>query len=155
MCRYIIGIDPDTEKNGVAIMEESSEMRDLKYVVEAKLTLTTMRFFDLFQYLKRNADQISHVRVEAGWLNKKANWHNNNKGPGVAARIGSATGANAEVGRKICEMLDYLHISYDTVKPLKKIWKNGKISHAELESLLKRKLPRTNQESRDAALLII
>lgn len=141
----IIGIDPDIESSGVAVRHAPGDQWEL----------TTMRYFELFDYLKENADQIKQVRVEAGWLNKKANWHNNNKGPGVAARIGSATGANAEVGRKICEMLDYLCIPYTTVKPLKKIWRKGKISHEELERLLKRKLKRTNQESRDAALLIL
>ena len=71
-------------------------------------------------------------------------------------------GANHETGRKIVEMCEHKEYSVSLVKPLEKRWKGprGKITHAELESVLKgRKLTlnkkRTNQDERDSILIAI
>ncbi|MFW2140940.1 hypothetical protein ACG94V_18270, partial [Acinetobacter sp. ULE_I001] len=60
----IIGIDPDLEKSGVAVLKDGS------------LRLDNMRFYDLTKYFEVNKDQIKKVVIEAGWMNKKSNLHN-------------------------------------------------------------------------------
>ncbi|MBE99333.1 hypothetical protein [Flavobacterium coralii] len=141
----IIGIDPDTNKSGVAIKDDLG------------IELKTLKFFELFDLLKGNATRIRKVRIEASWL-IKSNWHKKVKGSAaVNARIGNHTGSNHETGRKIVEMCQYLKIPYDEVKPLKKIWKgpDKKITHEELSRMVPNLPNRTNSEQRDACLLIL
>lgn len=151
MNNITIGIDPDTDKNGVCVFD-----KELK-----KIELSTLTFFQLFDYLKFAKESIFVVKIEAGWKNVKKNFHGA-KNTFTAAKIGANVGANHEAGKKIVEMCEHLNIKYKEIKPLKKIWKSptGKISHNELQSLLKfRGIPeiigRTNQESRDAALICL
>lgn len=140
----LIGIDPDVTKSGVAAKLQSG------------ISLYTLTFFQLFDFLKAHKEQITNVRIEASWLIKH-NW--NKKATGTAAinaNIGNAAGRNHETGRKIVEMCQYMSIPHQEVMPLKKMWKakDGKISHEELARIIT--LPkRTNQEQRDAALLIL
>lgn len=142
----IIGIDPDVNKNGVAIYNKHKKSLELK----------SLTFFELFEYLNSSKSNLKKVVIEGGWLNKKSNFHNERSGVRVAAKIGSHTGANHEVGRKIVEMCEYLQIQHKVQKPLRKIWKgpDRKITHKELVSLTGIAVKRTNQEQRDAALLV-
>ena len=140
--KYIIGIDPDCKKSGVAIYKDK------------KLELKTLSFFELYDFLIEYKYSVKKVIIEGGHLNKKSNFHVNNKGVGVAARIGSNTGANHETGKKIAEMCEYLKIDYKVIKPLRKVWKKGKISHIEFNKLTGHNFKRTNQEERDASLLV-
>lgn len=140
----LIGIDPDVDKSGVAVK------------VDRTIELYSLRFFSLFDYLSQHKAAISMVRIEASWLIKH-NW--NKKATGSAAinaRIGNNAGSNHETGRKIVEMCQHLSIPYQEVMPLRKSWKGkgGKITHDELARITQ--LPkRTNQEERDACLLIL
>ncbi|WP_343320245.1 hypothetical protein [Sphingobacterium multivorum] len=141
----IIGIDPDVDKSGVAIYNK----------VTKGIELSVLSFFSLFDLLKLEKSKIREVVVEASWLIKKSNFHNETKGARVASRIGSKTGANHEVGRKIVEMCESLDIKCICVRPLKKRWKgrDGKITHEEFK-MLTNISQRTNQEMRDAGLLV-
>lgn len=138
MGRLLIGIDPDTEKNGVA------------YVNGVNISLRNMTFFELFdllKYAKENFDDILVV-VEGGWLNK-SNWHKSEKGSAALnAKIGSHTGANHETGKKIVEMIEYLEIKYKVVKPTK-----SKIKADSFKKITKIQ-EQTNQEKRDAYMLV-
>ncbi len=134
----IIGIDPDTKESGVAIWDRR----------EKSLWLGMKQFFGLFVFLNFYKSTIIKVVIEAGWLNKKSNWHNERQGVGVAARIGKNTGANHETGRKIVEMCVYLDLKYELVKPTK-----SKLNHADFVKLTKYK-GQTNQETRDAGCLV-
>lgn len=140
----LIGIDPDVDKSGMAVKDSLG------------ISLHTLKFFDLYEFLLRNRDKVTKVRIEASWLIKH-NWNKKAKGTAaINARIGNDAGRNHEVGRKIVEMCQHLLIPYQEVEPLKKHWKgpDGKITHDELSRMAK--LPaRTNQEQRDACLLII
>ena len=141
----IVGIDPDTLKSGVATKTKGS------------ISLYSLSFFQLFDFLSKNRESITNVRVEASWLIKH-NWHAKLKGTAaINTSIGNDAGRNHETGRKIVEMCVYLEIPYQEVKPLKKIWKgpDKKITHQELAMLIPGIPKRTNQEVRDAALLII
>lgn len=154
--QYVIGIDPDVEKSGVAFLDCSTRM----------LEVDTLSFADLLDYLlsvKRKAEvQQKHVRIiiEAGWLNK-AHWHLSPKDTKQsAAAKGNSAGRNHEVGRKIAEMCEHWQLPYELIKPLAlkvcgvNIWKgpDGKITHNEL-SYFTGLTGRTNQEARDAALI--
>lgn len=142
----IIGIDPDIDKSGMAVKR-----------ADGAIELHNKTFFQLYSYLNMHKDNIKHVVVEASWLIKH-NWHANTKGSAALnAKIGSSTGANHEVGRKIVEMCEFLGIDFELKRPLKKKWKgpNGKITHEELAMLVPGLPKRTNSEQRDAALLIL
>lgn len=146
--KYIIGIDPDCDKSGVAVKDTATK----------KITLGTLSFFKLFDFLKKHGENIEVVKIEAAWLIEKSNWHVPNAGAAVSSRIGKNVGANHESGRKIAEMCEYLKVKYELVKPLRKRnWKgpNGKITHKEWVIVSKSELKSTNQEERDAGLLVL
>lgn len=149
--RTIIAIDPDVTKSGVAIID-----------VEKRIVETiSLSFPDLIERLYNLPDQEStHIAVEAGWLNSKSNFHGYYGSRGE--RIAKNVGANHETGRKIVEMCEHKGLSVSLVKPLGKRWKGsgGKITHEELESVLKgRRIglnkKRTNQDERDSILIAI
>lgn len=137
-----IGIDPDVDKSGVAVIENG------------EIELFSLSFWQLFEFLKERKPDL--VRVEGGWLNKMSNFRAG-KPTAALARIGKNVGSNHEAGRKIVEMCEYLQIKHEVVKPLQKHWKgtDGKITHEEVVKYFKIKQKRTNQEERDALLLLI
>lgn len=148
MNKLIIGIDPDVYKSGIAVLRP-----------DKKLELSNLSFFDLFDYLITDKAHIKIVKVEAGHLVKKANFHGS-KNTRTAAAIGRNVGANNEIGKKIVEMCRHYGLPVKEIKPLKKVWKGGKISHDELQRQLKFRgipeiLSKTNQEERDAALICL
>lgn len=156
-CDILIGIDPDVTKSGVAFLNRSSKA----------LEMSSLSFPELLDYLKfvqnqsKKTDTPFKVVIEAGWLNK-AHWHiRNSDNPRVASMKGNHTGRNHEVGRKIAEMCKHWQIPYELMKPLPKRWKgkDRKITHEEFNNELMRLkmpiLPRSNQEERDACLLIL
>jgi hypothetical protein len=145
MKKYIIGIDPDAEKSGLAIVNSEDNSFDLK----------DLDFWALFHYLDKIKSEIKIVRVEASWVIKH-NWHTKAKGSAALnASIGSKTGANHQVGKMIVSMCQDLGIEVQEVRPLKKIWKGtgGKISKKEFVELTGWK-GNASQEVRDAYLLI-
>lgn len=136
MNKVLIGIDPDTEKSGVAW-----------YISKDSFRLFNLTFFELFDSLK-DIETESLVYIEAGWLNK-SNWHKvANGSAAINASIGLRTGANHEVGRKIIEMCEYLEIEYVLVKPTK-----SKVNSETFNKITGHK-GRSNQEQRDACMLV-
>lgn len=138
----IIGIDPDVDKSGVAVKEDG------------EYSLYSLSFWDLFEFLSQCRPHL--VRIEGGWLNAKSNFRFA-KTTGIASRMGKNVGENHAVGRLIVEMCKYLKLEHEVVKPLQKVWKgkDGKITHEEVVKYFKIKNKRTNQEERDALLLIV
>ena len=147
-----IAIDPDVDKNGVAIYNK----------IDNQLELQSLTFGELVDYLLvlSNKD-VCQIIIEGGWLNH-SNWHlsyHDNKR--VACAKGNAAGRNHEVGRKIAELCKHWNINHKVIKPLRKCWKgkDGKITHEEIKSVLNNmniKCPsRTNQEERDATLIAL
>ena len=140
--KYWIGIDPDSEKNGY------SEWFD------KKLTLSNLKFFDLFDRIKglKEGCVLANVEltviIEAGWLNTKSNWHSYGHGEGVAARIGTKVGANHQTGKLIAEACEYLGIDYQLKKP-----ESSKVNCEYFKKVTGYQC-RTNQEQRDAAMLV-
>ena len=150
--KIYIGIDPDVDKNGVAVL-------DLK---TRKLTVKQLPFAETIKWINTLYEQILQkechgfkVIIEAGWLNK-SNWHLQRWDTRtVAAAKGVSQGRNEQVSRLLGEMMDFLKIPYEFKRPLAKCWsgKNRKITQDELEQVTQQKLGRLNQEGRDAALL--
>lgn len=146
----VIGIDPDVDESGVAYVEPESR------ILEA-MSLTFADLLDYLQYVRDKAQKQGKslvVVVEAGWLNK-AHWHVGKGGSAArSAAIGNHTGRNHEVGRKTVEMCRHYGIEVVEQPPLRKMWKgkDGKITHEELQ-IFTGITGKTNQETRDAALL--
>ena len=145
-----IGIDPDVKKSGVAIISHNKV-----------LSVLSLNFFELYEYLEISSQDIELIKIEASWL-ISTNFTAHSGTLAQRLKIANHIGANHEVGRKIMQMCDYLQIKYKLIKPLKKIWKgpNKKITHAELLNIWQvKKLgfvkKQTNQEERDAILLLM
>ena len=146
----VVGIDPDVDRNGVALLECGT----------GKLEISTLAFPDLLDYLLYQ-QRTSEVQgkslmavIEAGWMNK-GNWHLKNCDTrAVAVAKGVHQGRNEQVSRLLGEMCSHYGISFQFIKPLVKHWKgeNGKITHEEL-AYFTGIHGRTNQEGRDAALI--
>lgn len=149
---YVIGIDPDCEKSGVAIIDARGGR--LKYLASLSFPMlidTIMQ--EARQYELENARYM--VAVEAGWMISN-HWHVN---PGdskqLAATKGNAVGRNHETGRKIVEMLQWLKIPVQEIRPLRKGWSGNdkKVTHDELQYFIPGMPGRSNQEERDAILM--
>lgn len=135
---YIVGIDPDTKESGVAVWSKKT-----KTIV----TYSAMSFFELYDFLTENKDIIELVRIEAGWLNKKSNFHGNAyQTKRAGERIAKNVGSNHETGRKIVEMCDYLKLNHSEVLPL------GKLNKEYFKALTK--LDIKNQDIIDAVMLV-
>lgn len=140
----VVGIDPDCERSGVAILD----------VADRRLDVCAKTFPELLDYLRQLAAAGANVKivVEAGWMVAKSNYH---PAQGLRAeKIAKDVGANHETGRKIIEMCRHYGLQAVAVHPLNKCWRgrNGKITAKELE-IVTGYGRRTNQDGRDAALL--
>lgn len=144
--KYYIGIDPDVTASGVCIWD--SEAKEIVH-------LECMKFYELFDQLTEFSVILQYdgihtqVIVDAGWLNG-SNFHAK---PGqthrVSAQIGERTGANHEVGKKIIEMCEYLGLSVELHRPTK-----SKVDAKYFKQITKY-TKRTNQDQRDAAMLVV
>ena len=138
---FFVGIDPDVKESGFALYNPIDRIFE---------EIDSFSFFKLYDVLQCYIGIISLVRIEAGWLNTKSNFHNK---PGQSKesgeRIANYVGANAETGRKIVEMCDYLKLPYELVKPL-----CTKSIDSKLFNKITGYTKRTNQDQRDAAMLV-
>ena len=131
--RFLIGIDPDTIKSGVAsFLKQQGVMQDY-----SKIKITLLSFFELFEFLKVSKELYGSellVVIEAGWKNKKSNYHNNETTPFVREKIAHDIGRNHQSGIHIEEMCLYLDVRHELIQPSsntqkKKNKKNIKIVH--------------------------
>lgn len=148
---YIIGIDPDNCKSGIAIHNPKEKYLETK----------SLSFFELFDYLRENKENIKLIKIEGGWLNKKSNFRFA-KSQSIGEKMARDVGANHETGKKIIEMCEYLNIEYKVVKPLQKNWRGSgkKITDVELRRILfgmgiTFNQKRTNQDNRDSVLICL
>lgn len=153
--RYIIAIDPDARESGVVFLDVRSRT----------FSAHKMMFADLMKFLYlqtlnsiEEKKETTKVVIEAGWLNE-SNWHITGKYMSArkAAAIGRSVGMNHQTGMLIEQMSkDYFKLPTELQKPLKKCWKgkDGKITQEEMAEVTgKEKLPRMNQDQRDALLI--
>lgn len=140
--KILIGIDPDTEKNGVAMK------------VNKQFLLYNFDFFTLYQVLKelKENEQINDTKikvyVECGFLNKGNRHFKEQESMQFNGKISERVGANHETAKKICEMCESLKLDYEQVRPTKS--KINSVTFNEITGYEKR----SNQEQRDALMLI-
>lgn len=145
---HVIGIDPDITASGWA------------EVIDGKVS--HIACYDL-PHLDEQLRQLPHgtlVVIEASWLTTH-NWHGIRGSAARAAALGRSVGLNHATGMHIASLAEYHGLNVQLQAPLRKCWKgrDGKITANELRQhfgrYLPEKLPRTNQEERDAILLAI
>lgn len=132
----ILGIDPDLDKSGVAVLHDTK-----------KIEYSTLTFVDTLGFVRMNKPVIKCVYLEAGWLNQKSNWHGASN-MSVAASIGRNVGENHATGKLLKQCIEAEGIKVIEVKPTAK-----KLNAEDFAKLTKIKT-RTNQEVRDAIMLI-
>ena len=136
MTDLIIGIDPDLKKSGVAILGDSLELK-------------TMTFAETVELFRSQQDKIKKVVIEAGWENTKSNFHNRyGQRKSVGERIAKNVGENHATGKLIAEMAKECGLVVVLVKPTRTKLK------AEDFNRITGWQGRTNQEQRDAAMLV-
>lgn len=139
--KYIIGIDPDVLKCGFSV-----------YDTELK-QLTDVRSVPLFALLEQIDVTVSNgnylIRLEAGWLSKKSNWHGGRDK--VAQKIASQVGRNHEVGRQIEKYIIQQKYNYELLKPngYSKIFKD-----AEYFKQVTGWSKQTNEDSRASCAMV-
>lgn len=144
---YIIAIDPDCKKSGVAILTIPTK----EIQIDPKPFPTLVEFLRVIPSLYPNALVI----VEAGWMNKTHFHLKSGDNKRQAGAKGNSVGRNHETGRKIIEMAHHYNVEVIEAKPLKKSWhgSDGKISHDEIAYFIQGFPSRSNQETRDAAVI--
>lgn len=152
MADVYIGIDPDAEKSGVGVVKRATREVDVKQLAFASL----VAFIRLQQHHAEVQGKTIMVIVEGGWL-IHGNWHIPFRcSTAKAAAIGRSVGMNHQTGLLLVEILKAEGIPVQVQRPLRKMWQgaDGKITSAELAEITgKDKLPRCNQEGRDALLM--
>jgi hypothetical protein len=139
MPKTLIGIDPDTEKNGVACLTSGKP---------ESLELFSFDFFETLDFIKAKDPDV--VYISAGWLHK-ANFNAKSKNLRVQARIGQYIGANHQVGKLIQQFCEKQGIHYLLIIPTQ----SKVVEHDYFCAIAGKKFIRTNQDQRDAAMLII
>lgn len=139
-----IGIDPDTDKSGIAIYSEGIT------------TLHNFGYMQLFEILKKYATLSKKHRItiviEKGELNKAIFNANRAVNKQVAAKIGTSVGRNFEATNIIEQFCIYHNLDYEFFVPNKHTPKlNNKFIQQNFEVNVKR----TNEEQRDALRCII
>ncbi|MFX5627636.1 hypothetical protein ABTD72_05150 [Acinetobacter baumannii] len=134
--QIIIGIDPDLEKSGVAILGNDLQLKNLTFPETVEL-------------FRNEQDSIKKVVIEAGWKNKKANFrvgggHSRQVNEQIARRVGM----NHATGILLAEIAQALGLAVLLVKPTK-----SKLNADEFNKITGWQ-GRTNQEQRDAGMLI-
>lgn len=146
-----VGIDPDKDKTGVAIIDDGA------------IRLYNYSFADTIKCIDdaRRAGKPIKVCIEGSWKTR-GNWHLGNcPSMFVASKIGYNIGENHTVGRLLYELLETMGVDVEATQPLTKLWPNrSKVTHAALCQQLdyfgiKGMPKRSNPEQRDAALIAL
>lgn len=141
-----IGIDPDIEKPGVAIIEDG------KYTAVTSMTMPDL--FDLiashrgktavvFHVEDVNTDSATYYRDKSTARNKQAVQNT------ISQRVGMVKGA----AMTICHVIEHYDCRLMMVKPKSRAHKTAK-HEADYFKRITGWQGRTNQDSRDAAMLI-
>lgn len=144
-CR-VVAIDPDTAKSGVA------ELADGELKIK-NLTLAELQHW---------CSGAHTAIIEKSWASAHIHRLSYCDSKAIASRKGYDVGRNHQRGLDIAELLESQGVEVVYKDPLRKCWKGKekKITHIELIELLKVNNikcanKRTNQEQRDAALLLL
>lgn len=155
MIKYHIGIDPDVTNSGVCVWNAETQTIERLCCLpffgkrhSGEFAARDGLFDCLTYYATTNDPGDVRVVVDAGWLNR-SNFHARaNENQRVNAQIGERTGANHETGKKIIEMCEYLELPCELHRPTRSKIGAGYFAH------ITGCKGRTNQEERDAAMLV-
>jgi hypothetical protein len=144
-----IGIDPDTEKSGVAQRVSSCPEEGVQL-----MNYTYMELFDYLKTIKKISTKDLHegvlVVIEKGEQNKAIFNAHKAKNKQIAAKIGVSVGRNFECTNIIEQFCKYLELDYEFYKPSFKKFDN-KFAQQQFNLNVKR----TNEEQRDALRCIM
>lgn len=133
-----LGIDPDTDKSGIAIWDAQE-----KKLLECR----SVNFFEVLHLLDVVKDQKGMAHIECGWLNKKSNFHKA-QGANVREKIAKNVGACETISRLFIQYCDLHNIRYRAIKPSRSKEQNNALFRLA-------KWPhRVNQDVRDAVALV-
>ena len=141
MNRYIIGIDPDTKKSGVAIFEAEKKV----------LSLDNLNLVKLFGFLNDRRNEIELVVIESGESNRSLFNAQKAKGSFLSRlKIAMNIGKNFQLTDDIAAICEIIGIKYAFFVP-----KSAKITkHETMLTYLNGRcyvaFRQTNQETRDA-----
>lgn len=155
--KVIVGIDPDVDGSGVAVVVVDTRKAA---IYQYGLPALVEKLLEIKNAAEGKGLPMVVV-VEASYL-ISTNWHLDwEDSQRRAAAKGRQVGRNHEIGRQIVEFCKYYAIPCEEKLPLIKSWagKDGKITHDELNMLLEgmgfETFKQSNQEKRDAALLAL
>jgi len=134
---HLVGIDPDLFKSGFAVWDKTNS----ELVEYGKLT-----FWELVEFIENHRKDYKYI-LEAGWLNKKSNWHLNELGT-RSEKIAYRVGQNHTIGILIEELFKKLGVDYQLIKPRKS--KLKKEEFVKITGIT----ARINQDIRDAIMLV-
>lgn len=107
-----IGIDPDVHKSGYGVY-----CTEEKKLIEYGLK----NMFTLVDFIRNYKSDCIHVVIEAGFMNKKSNYHNRpGQSKSVGEKIANAVGRNHQVAYMIGEACEHYGVSYSFSKPAEK-----------------------------------
>ena len=163
----LIGIDPDTEASGWAVVNLNDRTIHLDTMPFLRV-LDQLNFFEVLCSLHElRGEKVCAYRfvLEDIWSTAH-NWHASPKdNHRVVAKKGYSLGRCAMVGELLRDAIQAKDFPLICQKPLLKHWRGagGKVSHSEILGVCRRhnltlpksKQARTNQEERDALLLAI
>lgn len=156
--RYILGIDPDVDRTGVALVD--CEGRRLEYA-------GALTFADCVKYLDGITAMYpsEDVKVVIEDSDTSTNWHCGgiifdkrlamDQKVRKAAAIGRSAGLCHATARHLREYAESCGLRVVMQRPLKKCWKgkDKKITQAEAAQFMPGLPKKCNQEVRDAALI--
>ena len=138
----IVGIDPDVDKNGVAIVDgNTGKLIDL-------LNLCEMNYLEFLSVYHK---QINKVVFSAGWLNKKINFHRvKEQTRSVSERQAKDVGLNHQVGITLMRLTYAMYgLPIQQLKP-----DSAKVKTRAKFEIYTGWKGLSNQETRDAGMLI-
>jgi len=143
--KIYVGIDPDVENSGIAILDKNSKI---------KLQFKILDYFELFDYLRQlNNKHDILVVIEKGELNKtlfkaeavyRNTKGNNTKKLKFGLKVASRTGRNFEATNIIIKFCEYVNINYKIYVPKSKKFDAKFVKQAFGYA------GQTNQDKRDA-----
>lgn len=147
---FIIGIVPDVEKSGVAVLY--TETRQFTIIQAASLYEVLVLFAETKKTIMEGGTAV--IVIEDS--DNTSNWHLSSKvSPRAAAAIGHGAGMCHATQRHFEEFAKVCSLEVVKQKPLKKTWmgRDGKITQEEIMQFIPGLPKKMNQECRDAALL--
>ena len=167
--RFIIGIDPDVDASGWAVLDTTTKRFEVVKALSFKDLIIQINSISINGYhsvfeqaddhvivLNRNFGPQDHLIVLEDSDNT-TNWHitDSRMSARAASAIGHKVGLCHATARHIKEWAENVRLNVHLQRPLKKTWMghDGKITQEEITQFIPDLPKKMNQECRDACLL--